>query len=238
VAEFCRNYPYLVANIPLFVITVLVLARVRPGQFRSISIFSGVVCVFCTPFGLLYEGTYWRPERLGGWFVGIEDVMFCFVTGGLVTAFALWPDRKLLFVRLSYSMVLRRLALGGALGASLFLLVCLLALSPLMIVVIGSSAVVGLVVPRYPSLGVLSLRSMALFAPFYLLNVKIHFWLAPWFLQEWNLASKWNMLVLGIPLGEYVWACCFAASWPVFIGYVVNVRREPAPLVEESLRER
>ena len=52
------------------------------------------------------------------------------------------------------------------------------------------------------------------------------FLLWPGFITQWNPEGIWGAVVLGLPRGEIAWAFAFGAFWPVFVGYVFDVRIE------------
>ncbi len=59
--------------------------------------------------------------------------------------------------------------------------------------------------------------------------VKGVFYLWPDFVSCWKSTSPWGLLVFGIPLGEIAWAVSFGLCWPLFAGFVFDLRLSASP---------
>ena len=58
----------------------------------------------------------------------------------------------------------------------------------------------------------------------YCVFVRILFWIWPDFMSQWSGHGVWGVIVVGLPLGEIVWACTFGAAWPLFAAYAFDAR--------------
>ena len=62
------------------------------------------------------------------------------------------------------------------------------------------------------------------FPLFYCGIVRAAFWMWPEFVSCWKSTPPWGLLLFGIPLGEIAWAVGFGLFWPLFAGYVFELR--------------
>ena len=220
-ARVCRRPPVLFSNILSLLLCLGVASAVRPHG--RLVLLGGVLSLpgFLTE---LLDADYWNPVRVGRWAVGLEDALCAFDFGAL----ALVPVVVLLRRSLSWEgwticAARRSLLAGGALSA-LFLASMAAGLSPVtaLITSAGLAApgaagrppgpladrpdrarrIPALVLPHRPAL----FRDVA----------GLHHPVEP--------ARTVGTVVLGLPAGEIAWAIAFGALWPLFVGYVVNIR--------------
>jgi len=79
------SHPYFFANLPLLAAVCLFLILGRRGQLARLALYSGLACLPCSLVAVVH-GNYWRPARLGGGPIGVEDLIFTFTSGA-----AVWP---------------------------------------------------------------------------------------------------------------------------------------------------
>ena len=97
-------------------------------------------------------------------------------------------------------------------------------------------AVVALLVLR-PDLWRFSAAGGIGFAAIYCGIVKGVFWIWPEFVSCWRSTPPWGLLLFGIPLGEIAWAVGFGLFWPLFAGYVFDLRLSTGPRISGRAEE-
>jgi len=219
-----KAYPYLFANLLSF--SVLMCAArllLGPAQRRTM-ILSGLANV--PSFGLLIylEEEYWRPARMGGWALGLEDALCSFVVAAMAWFIVglFFQDRILLKMR--GAMVFRRYLLMAGLSMAVFLLVFFAGLSGMAALVVACSGVAVFLLVTQRPLWPLALLGLFAFPAVYLSVARVDFWLWPDFVSQWSLQPPWGLRFLGIPLGEIIWSLVFGAYWPLFTAYIFNGR--------------
>jgi len=97
-------------------------------------------------------------------------------------------------------------------------------------------AVVPLLLLR-PDLWRLSAAGGIGFPLFYCGIVRAAFWICPDFVSCWKSTPPWGLLLFGIPLGEIAWAVGFGLFWPLFAGYVFDLRLSTGPRISGRAEE-
>ena len=217
--EFVHTYPYLVfCLVGLGLLGGLLMHC--PGQ-RKPALWSGLLCV---PFGLSgawLVPVYWDPRLV--WSigrVGVEDLLFCFVTGGLVWLFSAWWWRDHLAVEIQMRFVSGAYAALLVLGLLCFGTAWLILRDPMAAVwmAFGNGTAVFLLLR--PGSWRLAVAGAAGFGLYYGLSTMAWIWLVPEFADSWPAAGRWNAPVGGVPQGEIVWAVTFGACWPSWMAYL------------------
>jgi hypothetical protein len=218
------TYPYLVAN-ALNVCLVLLAAwwLLRPNE-RATVLWMGAIYALPFPFSWLLEGTYWNPARMGGGAFGIEDALCSFHLGAVVWLVALLLGRGRVMVPAA-----PRPRFGRIAGVTACVIACFLALwgagvdamTALILVQALVLLALGIVCRRLWRLAV----ATALVYPLvYASVVTVYFHIWPHFDASWMTAAPWGVRVAGLPLGEIVWVVEFSAAWPLYAGYLFDVR--------------
>lgn len=218
------NHAYFFANLPLFAVVcaILILGRRRP--IVRLALHSGLAFLPCSLLALT-DGEYWRPARLGGGHIGIEDPIFTFIAGAAVWLCAAWGRRGNLTVppRFPAGRVTGRLVLWQLPPGALLAALWLAGLDHMSATLLASIPLLMFLLSRRPELWILSGAGLASFVPVYWAVVRIQFAAFPAYPSQWNPHGPWAPTFLGLPAGELAWAAVFAAVWPVLIASVFEV---------------
>jgi hypothetical protein len=195
-----------------------------PGRRRSMLISS----LFALPqalYGLQLVPLIWNPRYVISFPVGLEDILFCFLVGGLAWALSTLAVSRVDFFCADLRSMIRRL------------LVCLFfgsVLSGIFYVAgLKGYAVPFLVMSAWGAVLVFSRRTflplMAAGAVFFtVLSIsafKVTELIWPNILSLWNLKEFCGLSFWHIPLEELVWAFLYGAVWPMTMAYVLEERR-------------
>jgi hypothetical protein len=184
----------------------------------------GLASMPCFIFLIFFENEYWNPVRIGGWILGIEDMLISYSVGAMVwLALLLFKNQKVIFENPDRQTHKRYLVLA-AFSVGSFLIFILIGLAKMTSIIMSYSIIGLLLFFRKKPLQKLAVRGIWRFPLFYLFLVKLFFVLWPDFVFQWNLTSFWGTPILGIPLGEYTWALSFGFYWPLFVGYLLDVK--------------
>ena len=219
-----KAYPYLFANLLSFS-ALLCAARLllTPAQWRTM-LLSGLANV--PAFGLLIylEEEYWRPARVGGWILGLEDALCSFVVAAMAWFIVALFFRDRILFEMKGTKVFRRYLLVAGLSMAAFLMAFFIGLSGMTALIVACAGVALFLLATQRPLWPLALLGLFAFPAFWLSLVKVDFWLWPNFVSQWSPQPPWGLRFLGIPLGEIVWSSVFGAYWPLFTTYIFNGR--------------
>ena len=229
------TYPYLFAGLLGLGLTAGLYAFA--GRQRRMMILSGLLCLPLVPAAMLFEGNYWSPVRLGGWALGAEDFLFAFSTSSTAWLIAAWPFRRRAILDSAGSIHLRRVAIVYAVGWAVFLILWRAGLAVMTAHILATAAVLLFVLILRRRLWPMALRGAVGGVILYAVVLRTFFWIWPGFVSQWARGGVWGMIVVGLPLGEIVWACVFSAAWPLSAAYAFDVAmradavpaRGPAP---------
>ena len=220
--RFVGAHPYFFTNVLSLLICLSVAFWLRPqGKLVLIGGILNLPCFYLLAF---FEDKYWNPVRIWNWAVGIEDILCSFDVGALV----LIPSTVLFRNSMSWENwsdhTMKRFLLAGAATSVLFLLLIFLGLEP-MGALIGTILLTafGLLLFRF-RLWPLCLSGILGFPVLYYLIVRVYFLYWPGFIAQWNPEGPWGKILLGLPMGEIAWAIAFGGFWPLFVGYVLDLR--------------
>ncbi len=226
--NFFRAYPYLIGGVMGFAALLVGTSRLSRAEHRRIAIRLGLMMLPNFLYSALVEQDYWNPRRLGGWILGVEDLLCSFDVG----AAAFLPAVLVFGSRLDVPAggVPNRGRIGLVVAVSTFLWLSQLWMGhSSMGTLIVTQSVLGLaLVARRPDLWPLSVAGSAGFLFLYGTSVKAIFWAWPEFVTCWRSEWPWGELVYGLPLGELAWAASFGFFWPLFAGFVFDLRLAPA----------
>lgn len=201
------------------------------GQ-RRLVILSGLMNLLAAPFCLFLQGSYWSPKRVGGFLLGLEDVLFSFFVAALAWLLAAWPFRHRLHLSHQGSgSPWRRYALVSAPTVGFYLLLVWVRVDPMSALIITLLVAGGALLILRRDLWPFSLTGFLIFPPVYLLLVKLCYWIWPESVCQWNLQSFWGQIIGGLPLGELVWALAYGPSWPLYVGYVFQISPGGSPVM-------
>lgn len=218
------EYPYLFSNLLLLSVILLAVRAFPLRAHRRLIIRLGLVMTAFFPFAAVSEGLYWSPARVAGGAFGIEDALCAFNIGALGALPAVMLFRESLQLEAQPKPGYRRLGVLAALTLLAFSLLRVWGCSVMAATVLMQLAVwAGLLLLRRDLWRFWVLNSVAV-GLLHFVVLKALFWVWPDFVSAWSGAAPWGMLVAGVPLGELVWAFSFGALWPVFGGYVFDLR--------------
>ena len=222
--ELFQSYPYLFTNLVSFLIFVVGGRWILQKHHWRLMVICGALNAPAFPFLIFLENEYWRPVRLGGWILGVEDILCSFMVAAMV-----WFVIGLLFGRrIALSDRLRivwpRYRIIAGVSVLIFLLCYMVGLTGMTSLVLSCMIVTGLLLCRNRELWPIALVGLVGFTAVYLAIVRIYFFIWPDFVLQWNARGFWGHLIGGVPLGEIAWALIFGAYWPLFMMHDLDLR--------------
>jgi hypothetical protein len=218
------NYAYLGAGLLSLGAIFFPLYLAMPRDLRSSMLTMGVLNACTFPFCALLEGDYWRPVRLGGWRLGLEDAIAAFVVGAVVWGVAIWPLRRRIRLQAGTFDILRRLR-RPLLYLILFFILELFGLSWMTSFLATLLLMTVIELAQRPFMWPLALCGALMFVPLYFLYVTLILAIWPEALFQWNPAPPWGTRLLGIPAGELAWSLLFGAALPLIGASILDARR-------------
>ncbi|HMD71233.1 MAG TPA: hypothetical protein VKF41_07810 [Bryobacteraceae bacterium] len=227
VRQALGTYPYLFWNI-LWLSGLLLAARWHTlPSHRRLTLRLGLIMVPNGLFSLAYPDhwkDYWNPNRVGGWVVGPEDVLFAFNVGATAClAAALLYRGRLIVAERPVSRIGRTLALGIP-AQCLFLVLFSMFRSGIGSMILAQLVALVPVAVFRSGLWRFSAAGGIGFPLIYCGILKSVYWICPDFVSCWRSTPPWGLLLFGIPVGEIVWAVSFGLFWPLFAGFVFDLR--------------
>jgi hypothetical protein len=220
--EVVKGYPYLFANI-MSLAVCLIASRMTPqGNMIIVSGLLSTPCFFLLAVPPWNE--YWNPVRVGGWVLGVEDVLCSFDVGALAWLAAGAPFGLATSSRICHGGFFKRYAVLGSLTAGLFTLLWLVGLEAMTSLIATCFVVGAFLFALRRDLRFLALSGLIGFPILYSLIVSFYFRIWPDFAFQWKTHNFWGRAILGLPAGEVAWAVVFGFFWPLFVGHVCNVR--------------
>jgi hypothetical protein len=230
-----RTYPYFFANV-LWLSALLPALRLLPSAgHRRLVIRLGLALVPSCLFSPFLFSDYWDQVRIGGWALGVEDVLCSFnlgATGCLIVIFLFRHD--LVFAD-QPQPALKRFLMWFLWGHGAFFLLWTTSGSSIASLILTQSlAAISLLLLRR-DLWRISLVNGVAFPLFYCALLKTFFSIWPDFVSCWRSTTPWGQLVCGLPLGEIVYAISLGLVWPLFAGFVFGFRLKPLAWQRASL---
>ena len=224
-----QAYPYLFTNIVSFLIFVVGGRLILPKRHWGVMMICGALNAPCFPFLIFLENEYWNPVRVGGWILGVEDILCSFMVAAMpwfVIAMSFGrriklPDKLKIFWP--------RYRIIAGISVIIFLLCYLAGLKGMTSLLTACGSVAALLLLWKKERWLFALGGIVGFTVIYLVLVRIYFFIWPEFVLQWNMQSFWGGLILGIPLGEIAWAPIFGAYWPLFMMHILDLQNEPLP---------
>jgi hypothetical protein len=241
VRQALGTYPYLFSDV-LWLSGILLAVRALPlAAHRRLIVRLGLLMIPNFLFSLAHPD-YWNPVRVGGWVVGLEDAIFAFIVGAMGCLPAVWLSRHKLIVAERPAPRIGRLLAVGIPAQCAFLLLLFMGRSSMASAVLAQLLAVASLLLLRPDLWRFSAAGGLGFSLMYCGIVKALFRIWPAFVSCWTSTPPWGLLLFGIPLGEIVWAVGFGLFWPLFAGFVFDLRlsvgggaAEPAQKRERAL---
>lgn len=218
------SHIYFFANLPLFTAVSVVVILGSRSQLCRLALYGGLACLPCSLLALTDRG-YWRPVRLGGGPIGVEDLVFTFTVGATVWLCAAWPYRRNLRMpsHVQASRVVGRLLLWTLPMEALLAALWLAGLDHVSAMLLASIPLLTVLLFRRRQLWILALTGLAFFVPVYCACVRLQFTIFPDYPLQWNKEGLWAVKFLGLPAGELAWAAAFAIVSPMLIASVFDV---------------
>jgi len=104
--SFLKEYPYLTGN--LFGLILYVVIFIAFKSQRKHLLIASLFAVPQSLMSLIMIPYYWHPKRVYVLGIGPEDILFCFLSGGIAWSEAIWFVRKRLVFRFEARTILRR----------------------------------------------------------------------------------------------------------------------------------
>lgn len=220
-------YPYLVNNVVGLLFCILGYAFIgKPGELALVG---GLMYVPLLPMFLIFEGQYWSPVRLGGWWLGIEDPICLFNLGFMPCLLAALPFRSTLCLAFQFPQILIRAAGFGCAAVAVFLAFWLTGTDPHTSTVAANCVMLILVLILRKDLWPIALSGFLIYGPFFYFWEKICFLVWPDFVCQWNQGIFWSLRITGVPIGEIGWGFSQGSFYPPYVAYCCNVRlRSPS----------
>jgi hypothetical protein len=226
-SAFVDHYPYLAGDL-IWLAVYLAVVVAFESQRRQI-LLGGLLAMPCAATGVLLVPSYWSPERiatLGG--IGVEDLLFNFIFGGMAWAEAVWIVRKRIALRLTVRSVVCRYGFvvmaATVAGAALHLS----GMKPMhsMFLIMGSGGATFLLGRRqlWPIAAVGLVTSAAVYAIVF--RAILQLW--PHLLLQWTLANLSGWTLWTMPVEELTWALLFGPAWAISMAFVFDARLRTA----------
>lgn len=215
-----NTYPYLFAV--LLGLPALLAGYVFAHHHRRMMALCGLFTVLFFPLAAIHQVDYWNPQRLGGWILGIEDVICCFSLGSLVWLAAVFPLRSNLSLDLQGPRFLKRT--GGIIGVNIpiFLLLRLTDTGAVTRSIIVQFLVAFEVLLLRRALWPLALWAAIIYTPYYCLVLFSASWIFSDFFTIWNGYSLWGPRIFQMPIDEIVWVISYAVSFPLIVAFAAE----------------
>jgi hypothetical protein len=166
---------------------------------------------------------YWQPVLILKFPVGLEDMLFSFANGGIVTFISLSVVRGRMSLNFSAGDLLIKYLLCSNLGALLCWFTYRAGI-PVMTSCLIAMPVVGLALLaknwRHWPLSMVGALGFTLLYMGVTALVGIGF---PDFHQQWTMENLLGVRFLGFPVEEYFWAFGFGAVFPLIMAYAMGV---------------
>jgi len=220
------SFPYLFLSISSFILIIIASRKLLNPQQNTIVVLSGLTILPSFGFTFLFESSYWAPVRLGGWVLGIEDVLCAYALGAMVWFATIFRFGPIVREKIAFFEVYKRYSVVAVISAVIFFAFYFLGFNP-MTAYLWMSFIVGIgLFIWFPSLRKFAIAGLWKFPILYLVSLKMYFLIWPDFVLQWNATAPWGRLYFGVPLGEIAWAVSFGFYWPLFVGYVFKIRPE------------
>lgn len=213
------EFPYLVGN--LIAMPMLALAWFAAGPQRRAMVASGALC---TPLGALsiVLDEYWLPRRIGGLPLGVEDFLFSFQAGASAWFWGSLPFRHRLVAMIDCRRMFKRassVAAGFAVGLAMLWAGGMSGPAPIFL---ASLVIVTIAVAWRPRLWRFAAATAMFFTGSYVVLLWALFAMVPGLAGEWPSGPQWTEPLLGLPVGEYVWALVGAPAHVLCFCYIAQ----------------
>ena len=216
-----RDHPYLCWSIMLFVIFLVTYLTAK--QFRPLMVFSGIASAVYSLTAVFFVPEYWEPVLVLKSLVGLEDLLFSFANGGIVCFLSLWPVRKRISIKFTFSGLLNRYLGWTFIGA----IICyvfrktgatIMGCCMMAMIIIGVTMLF-----KNKRFWLLSLTGAIGYTALYIGVMTVLGQWFPSFHTQWNFENLWGYRFLSFPLEEFVWAFGFGAVFPLIMAFAFGI---------------
>jgi len=218
------TYPYLAGTLRSLPLYTAALWYAGPQRTAMLLAGACALPLNVVPFlDLAAEGYYWRPNRLGGLYIGVEDFLFLFQAGGaswfLTTLFL--PREKLDARHIPAGV--GRLALLLAAGLAATVALQFLGAPYMAAAFVGPTFVLGYLLFRRRDAWKLGVVGCLSYTALYYFQVIATLALWPTALDAGNATGPLTRPLLGMPAGEWIWALIFGSIHPMLVAFVFRI---------------
>jgi len=175
-------------------------------------------------FALYLVPRYWNPRLIAEFSIGLEDILFTFICGGMAWVEASWLLRRRIILQIKPSLIMARLLAGGIFALGLFVLLARVGignmLNPLIIMGIWILTLLLLRRSLWPFAALAAVQSFVLYT-FTLAAMKF---LWPAFFMFWAWKNLSGINLWGIPLEEIAWGILYGPFWGTTMAYLLEAK--------------
>jgi hypothetical protein len=226
-ANILSHYPYFVGCVLGLVVLGVIVFFFR-SQRRAILLSS----LMATPqafFALYLVPGYWKPKLVAVSSVGLEDLLFMFLCGGMAWVEVSWLFRRKLTPHFRTALFFRRLLGLTAFSAAPILILAAAGVKNMLVPVCVMAAwiFIFLLIRRnlWPLAAVASVQSFVLYA----LSLALMKVLWPHFFLSWTWSNLLRLSVWGAPVEELAWGLAYGPFWGTAMAYLLNASLDPEP---------
>jgi hypothetical protein len=222
--QFITRYPYLTLSMVLL-LTAAAGYCLLADQRRAMMI-SALMSAPWALASIVFVPNYWNPVRITCFLTGPEDIIFSFANGMIVWAISVLPLRDRITININIRLMLKRFFLISFLGFDITISLWFFGLKIMMAVVLSLSITIALLFFWLcRDFKILCIWGAIGFMLGYGILISMVTMFFPHFLTQWNLANLSGILIFNVPGEEFVWAFGFGACWPIFMAYILDVKR-------------
>ena len=216
-----RHYPYFwTTAIGALAVAIMIAASRRHRKAILLSALAGLPPAMFSP---AFEGCYWKPRRLLGGGLGIEDFLCGFMVAGMLWwAVCLIPQFHRLETDFSRFWSRYWLVAIPAIVASYGAYFA--GMDGLTLALIGPAVAAVILAFLDPSLWRFSAAGLAAFLVLWWGNLKLYFLVWPHFPVDWNQTAWFGRSFAGVPAAELLWAAAFGVCWPAFMAWCMDAK--------------
>jgi hypothetical protein len=201
----------------LFFIVLILFNR----KNRYSIIISGLTSIPLGFMASLLFNEVWVPGRMFNLNVGIEDFIFCFLSGGISLATVLLFDRSLTIKRpivIKQNEFFKIFIIGICLTTLLFIFGIR---GYLNVFISMPSLALWIILRNKRHIKYFFIGSMAV-CMLYSFGLVLGFKIWPDLAELWDMRSMLGITLSGIPIEEFIWAFLFGGLWPVIVLSVIK----------------
>lgn len=223
--EAVDGVPYYLYSLAVTGTVFIILLGLLKEHYKSI-LLSGILALPHALLSPMVVPGYWDPDMhliLG--LVGFEDLMFSFLTGGLVWSGVLISNRKIQPLNhFRPVMALSRFSICLAFGTAGITMLYFIGIMEIMNPFLVMVAWIAYFLFSRRNYRKIALQGSFLFLLGYgiIFKMSIIFW--PEYLHFWSTENLSGIFLAGIPLEELVWSFLYGGAWSVGMAWILGIR--------------